>query len=154
MAIKKLMSKAEYARYRGWSRANVTNHVKAGNITPTKDGKIDPVKADQELEANSPRYNKTQEADGESLAELRRMHEKYKVRRAKLEVEQLEGSLVDAKAVKDIAFRQGRLVRDTLLAIPSRLAPVVANESDEHRVHEIIHKEVKESLRTIDKAEC
>lgn len=154
-----LMSKAEYARYKGWSRANVTNHVKAGNITTTPDGKIDPERADLELEANSPRTSNRTKGEAAphtsqvSLSRIRAVREIYQVKKAKFEVEQLEGTLVDLKSMQDAAFRQGRLVRDTLLAIPSRLAPVVANESDVHRVHEIIHKEVMESLRAIDKAE-
>ena len=58
--------------------------------------------------------------------------------------------MIDAKAVRDAAFNQARLVRDTLLSVPNRLSPVIANETDEHRVHELIKDEIVSCLRAID----
>jgi len=78
------------------------------------------------------------------------MHEGLRAKKTKLEVDQLEGTLIDAKAVKDASFNQARLVRDTLLSVPNRLSPVVANETDEHRVHQLIKDEIVSCLKAID----
>jgi hypothetical protein len=155
-----LMNFSQYARHRGCSPANITKAVANGKITPIH-GKIDPEKADQEWLSNSVRLRNRKEnqkladqvsadTSAMSLSRIKAMHEGYRAKKAKLEVEQLEGTLIDAGAVKDASFKQARLVRDTLLAVPNRLAPVVTHESDEHRVFELIHDEIVLCLRAID----
>ena len=154
------MSYSEYARHRGCSPANITKAIARGKITPIN-GKIDPKKADADWEANSVRVKSSEatsnlannlapDTNAMSLSRIKAMHEGLRAKKTKLEVEMLEGSLIDAKAVKDASFKQARLVRDTLLSVPNRLSPVVANESDEHRVHEIIRDEIVSCLRAID----
>lgn len=156
----KLMSFSEYARHRGCSPANITKAISRGKITPIN-GKIDPLKADKQWDENSPRlqnrkknYDLAEEiapdTSAMSLARIKAMHEGLRAKKTKLEIDQLEGTLIDAKAVKDASFKQARLVRDTLLSIPNRLAPVIANETDEHRVFELIHEEVVSTLRAIN----
>ena len=154
------MSYSEYARHRGCSPANITKAVSKGKITPIN-GKIDPEKADQEWISNSTRLQNREknfqlaeevapDTTAMSLSRIKAMHEGLRAKKTKLEIDQLEGTLIDAKAVKDASFKQARLVRDTLLSIPNRLAPVIANETDEHRVFELIHEEVVSSLRAIN----
>ena len=154
------MSYSEYARHRGCSPASITKAVSKGKITPIN-GKIDPEKADQEWISNSTRLQNREknfqlaeevapDTTAMSLSRIKAMHEGLRAKKTKLEIDQLEGTLIDAKAVKDASFKQARLVRDTLLSIPNRLAPVIANETDEHRVFELIHEEVVSSLRAIN----
>ena len=78
------------------------------------------------------------------------MHEGLRAKKTKLEVDQLEGNLIDAKSVRDAAFNQARVVRDTLLSVPNRLSPVVANETNEHRVFDLIKDEIVSCLKAID----
>ena len=158
--MSKLMSFSEYARHRGCSPANITKAISKGKITPIN-GKIDPQKADKEWDENSPRLQNRKknfelaeelapDTTAMSLTRIKAMHEGLRAKKTKLEVDQLEGTLIDARAVKDASFKQARLVRDTLLSIPNRLTPVIANETDEHRVHELIHEEIVSSLRAIN----
>ena len=158
--MSKLMSFSEYARHRGCSPANITKAISKGKITPIN-GKIDPQKADKEWDENSPRLQNRKknfelaeelapDTTAMSLTRIKAMHEGLRAKKTKLEVDQLEGTLIDARAVKDASFKQARLVRDTLLSIPNRLTPVIANETDEHRVHELIHAEIVSSLRAIN----
>ena len=155
-----LISQAEFARRMGFSAPNVSIHVSKGNLT-LKDGKIPWPEAKEELARNVTKFKQKKEQEkavtegitennSMNFARVKAVHESLKAKKVKLELEQMEGSLVDAKAVKESAFKQARLVRDTLLAVPLRLAPVVANESDEHRVHELIHDEIVSVLRTLD----
>lgn len=155
-----LISQAEFARRMGFTAPNVSIHVKKGNIT-LKDGKVPWPEAKNELQGNVSKFKQQAEQEkavtegisennSMNFARVKAVHESLKARKVKLELEQMEGSLVDAKAVKESAFKQARLVRDTLLAVPQRLAPVIANESNEHRVHELIHDEIVSVLRTLD----
>jgi len=155
-----LFSYSEYARHRKCSPANITKAIAKGKITPIN-GKIDSEKADIEWVQNSPRLQNRQknfelaeelapDSSITSLTRIRAMHEGLRAKKTKLEVDQLEGTLIDAKAVKDASFNQARLVRDTLLSVPNRLSPVVANETDEHRVHQLIKDEIVSCLKAID----
>ena len=156
----KLISYSDYARHRGCSPANITKAIAKGKITPIN-GKIDPEKADIEWNQNSPRLQNRKknfelaeelapDSSITSLTRIRAMHEGLRAKKTKLEVDQLEGNLIDAKSVRDAAFNQARLVRDTLLSVPNRLSPVIANETDEHRVHDLIKDEIVSCLRAID----
>ena len=53
------------------------------------------------------------------------------------------GKYVDADDVKVAAFNKARVVRDSLLNIPERLAAVLAAEGDERRVHQIMVAEIR-----------
>lgn len=44
------------------------------------------------------------------------------------------------------AFNKARTVRDNLLNIPGRLAPLVAAESDERRCFALIDQEIRQAL--------
>jgi hypothetical protein len=54
------------------------------------------------------------------------------------ELEQKRGNLVRAEDVKRAAFEKARVARDALMAIPDRLAPLLAAESDPAKVHAIL----------------
>ena len=59
------------------------------------------------------------------------------------------GKYVDADDVKVAAFNKAREVRDSLLNIPERLAAVLAAESDERRVHQIMVDEIRSALEAL-----
>lgn len=73
----------------------------------------------------------------------------YSAEKARLAVEELEGRLVDADAIKRDAFRLARKARDRILAIPDRLAAILAAEVDVDRVHIILSKELADVCREI-----
>lgn len=56
------------------------------------------------------------------------------------------GRYVDADDVRVAAFNKGRLVRENLLNISGRLAPLVAAEGDERRCFELMDGEIRRAL--------
>lgn len=149
-----LISHREYARRRGLSHQAVSKAVRAGRI-PTVDGKIDPAVADEIWAQNTrPRADMKLTGDpldtenGHDAAALERpratfiaaraLREVYAAKRAKAEFEEIEGKLVPVEEVREIAFKTSRAMRDQLLALPSRLAPVLYAAQDVAECHEIL----------------
>ena len=73
--------------------------------------------------------------------------EKGKLLELKAKVE--AGKFVDADEVKVAAFNKARIIRDALINIASRLAPLVAAESDERTCFELIDREVRQALEDL-----
>lgn len=73
--------------------------------------------------------------------------EKGKLLELKAKVE--AGKFVDGDEVKVAAFNKARIVRDALLNIASRLAPLVAAEPDERACFDLIDREVRQALEEL-----
>ena len=168
-----LISQAEYARHRGCSQAAGNYAVKAGRITLI-DGKVDPVEADRQWERNSRARPKgtgdvrssREEAPARSAPppspppaadpidtdmvpnyqESRARREAAEADLAELKVRTQRGELVPAAAVRAEFSRQMAGIRDGLLNIPARLAPVVAAESNLGKVQTLIDAELRAVL--------
>lgn len=80
--------------------------------------------------------------------------EYYKAETARLEYEEKIGKLVDVAKVEKEAFRIGRLVRDAVLTVPDRLAGLLAAETDQHKVHTMMMKELTRALEELPKGEA
>lgn len=87
-----------------------------------------------------------------SYAASRAAREAYLARLAKLEFEQKTAKLVDADEVRSQIFALGRRMRDTLLGIPDRLAPVLAGQADPAEIHRILSGEIVASLAELSVA--
>jgi hypothetical protein len=59
-----------------------------------------------------------------------------------LELDLKRGNLVRAEDVRKAAFDKARVARDRLMAIPDRLAPLLAAESDPRKVHALLASEL------------
>ena len=59
------------------------------------------------------------------------------------------GKYVDADEVNVAAFNRARVVRDSLLNIPDRLAGVIAAESDAQKVHALLATEIRQVLEEL-----
>jgi hypothetical protein len=104
-----MMNHTELAKALGISREMVHRHVKTGRLTPESGGGFDPDKAKAQLAANvkqkhggSPRKSdggKGEPPKGPTLAKAQLAHELVKVKKASLEVGQLEGTLVNLEEV-------------------------------------------------------
>jgi hypothetical protein len=75
--------------------------------------------------------------------------EVYEARGAALDYQERVGKLVRADDVRRTAFEKARAMRDRLLSIPDRIAPVLAAESDIARVHDALAGEIKGALREL-----
>lgn len=92
-------------------------------------------------------------AAGEMNFQLARtLREKYAALIAKVEYEEAVGLLVPKKDVERQAFELARQAQQSLLAIPDRMAPVLAAESDQHRVHTLLTNEIHRAMADVIKA--
>ena len=179
---KELISQREYARRRGITHVAVQRAIKAGRIS-TVDGKIDSALADQEWQQNTdqskPRNRitgdpKQTKAAGEpsepmdlgatdetigapstatGYAKARAARELYQAQLAKLELDRRRGALVPADEVRLGAFNMARKARDQLIALPERLAAVLAATEEPAEVRHILEEEIERICQEIADAE-
>ena len=83
------------------------------------------------------------------LNESRARHEHYKAEKARLEALQGRGELVPAEEVKAAAFKMARGVRDSIMAIPDRLAAQLAGTTDARQCHTLLTEELRVALRSL-----
>ena len=140
------MTQAAYARKRGVSPPYINKLVKAG-VIKLKDKKVDPVQADAAIDAFAdPAMVGRFDAEPHDFQKSRAAKEFHVARIRQMEADELEGSLVPVKTVEEEAFRAGRRVRDALMNLPDRLAPVLAAETDARKIHEVLNKELRQAL--------
>ena len=157
-----------YAKHRGVSLQAVLRAIREGRLSASAQQRetgrwdIDPELADEEWRQNTdsgqgaPAHAKNrrqlsepQEDSGDqpmSYADARAQHERFKARLAQLELEEREGKLVQADAVKQEAFRVARIVRDAMLNLPDRIAAELAAETNQFKVHQRLTKEIRRAL--------
>lgn len=80
---------------------------------------------------------------GAAYGQARAIREGYAARLAKIEYEKEVGSLISVDTVRVAAFKAARTARDSLLSMPDRLAPVLAGETDEFKVHQLLSEEIR-----------
>lgn len=98
-----------------------------------------------------------EENDGEDLGSLKdpaiaksqAKKEEFRAKLVELEYEERVGTLVRKEDVEKESFRVGRLVRDAVLNVPSRLAGILAAESDQRKVHDLLEKELRQALEAL-----
>ena len=171
-----LISQAEWARRHGFSRQYVSKLIASGVIRLV-DGRIDPEMADRALAARReparpakrdvlsspasstppPRAPNTLGAAAEFTGSdlptlLLRARTKSEVEKGKLlelKAKVEAGKFVDVDEVNAAAFNKARVVRDALLNIAARLAPLVAAESDERACFDLIDREIRQALEEL-----
>lgn len=87
-----------------------------------------------------------------SYAASRGVRESYLARLAKLQFEERSGKLVDADEVRAHLFSLGRRLRDAMLGVPDRLAPVLVGQSDQAAIHRLLTEEIMASLAELSSA--
>lgn len=169
------LSQRAYARRRGVTHSAVQKALRTGRISALADGTIDPRAADRQWAANTdetkplnsvsgaPKHRRRpgdapgpvggEGGNGEpegrvsrSYQAARTMREVYTARRAKLDLEVAEGKLVPVEEVRAHAFDCARRVRDAVLAVPDRLAPVLAGMTDTEEVRRELRAELRKAL--------
>jgi hypothetical protein len=179
---KELISQREYARRRGVSHVAVQHAVNSGRISTTR-GKIDPAVADQEWRENTdqskPRnritgrpkqarvpgepsepldFGGTDDGHGSNgtasgYAKARAARELYQAQLAKLDLDRQRSILVRADEVKLGAFNMARKARDQLIALPERVAAILAATQDIAEVQRILEEEIERICQEIADAE-
>lgn len=147
-----LISQAQWAKKHGFSKQYAGQLVKSGTIKLTN-GKVNPQQADNALLAlRNPAHEQRRSGfssggDNTDLSTLllktriKNEVEKGKLLEARAKAE--SGELVNADAIKEAAFNKARVVRDGMLNIPDRVASIIASMDDEHKIHEILTREIR-----------
>lgn len=162
-----LITPAEYSRRRGCSREAVSQAIEAGRIStlpgPTGRKMIDPEVADIQWKRNTDpkqaeRANSGKRGDapsgggdqgGKEYWESKARREKAEATMAELRAEELARQLVSVERVRAASMRMSRMLRDSLLAIPSKLAPILATESDSHTIEQTLAEALRRALNDI-----
>lgn len=87
-----------------------------------------------------------------ALDRSRSRREHYAAELARLEVMQRRGELVPVVEVRAEAFNLARSIRDALLALPDRVAPMLAATSDTAQCHRLLGEELRVALRGLSEA--
>lgn len=152
------MTRAEYAQYRGVSAPQVTQYGDSGRLVETDDGLIDVAATDALLAASldplrggdrTGKHERPEQTNAAALLEARTQRERALAAKAALEAEQLAGRLVSVAEVEREAFTAARQAQEALLAIPDRLASLLAAESEPAKVHDLLSEEIRRVVSAI-----
>lgn len=83
------------------------------------------------------------------LGASRARREHYEAERARLQALQLRGDLVAAAEVRQEAGQLGRLVRDRIMALPARIAPLLAAELTAAGAQRLLSAELQQALQLL-----
>ncbi len=175
-----LMTKAEYADRRGWSRAYVSKLVKQGRLVITDDGKVD-ADASDELLAASADPSKAGVAERHHLERLEKGvyahiapsaaasppaglpggapdYQKARARReyalallAEDEHRKTRNELVERDLVDSAAFTAARALRDLLMGIPPKLAGDLVTLTDPWEIERRLTEALRRALEDADR---
>ncbi len=173
-----LITPAEYSRRRGVSKEAVSKAIEKGRITtiPGENGRklIDPEVADiqwakntdplQSQRANAPKGDRAPGVGGSSASgggigddsgsaywDARTLREQSEAAIADMKRRQMEGDLVERKRVEEASMRLGRMLRDAVLGVPTKLAPEVSHLSDTWEIEQRLTSALRQVLDDVAK---
>jgi len=139
-----LMTQAQYARHRNKSPQYVGKLAKAG-ILVMRGRMVDATASDAVLDDKPESATPGQQPT--TFAQARLAREIFAAKLKKLEYETRIGKLVPSDEISIKWYTLGRLIRDRVLGISSKLEPQPAAETDVRRVREILDAEVTPALK-------
>ena len=146
----KEMTKTEYAAHRGITQAAVSKLIRQDSILITPDDKVDVEISDMMLDkfSDSPkREDLIDRLDVMGDYSLYRTElTKHKAELAKIDLDKARNKVVDAEEVRTAAFDTARRTRDALLNLKDKLPPLLAPETDIHKIYTILDREFSEVL--------
>ena len=86
---------------------------------------------------------------GSDYWESKTRREKAEATMAELRAAELAGKLVSVERVRAASMRMSRMLRDSLLAIPPKIAPTLATESDSHAIEQVLAETLRRALNDI-----
>ena len=87
-----------------------------------------------------------------SYADSRAAREAYLYKLARLDFEERSGKLVDADKVREQVYALGHRMRDAMLSLPARLAPVLVGQADQAVILKLLEDEILTSLSELSTA--
>jgi hypothetical protein len=160
-----MISQAEYARRRGFSKQYVGQLVARGKITLVN-GLVDATAADQALaqshdparyatrpmQPDPPMHDPAAPGLQHSFAKARTIREHFRALREKLDYETTTGTLIPRQAVEAAGAELGRIVRDEIIAAAGPAATALAQQYpaiSQHAVQAVILDHLSQALHRI-----
>jgi len=157
-----------YARHRGCALRAVQKAIESKRITLT-DGKVDFEAADRDWQKNtfagaSLGHQKAKEPSGAVQAPrvgpdpvgqylaARAAKETYLAKEAQLRYEAAAGKLMETQRANEYASSFSQLIKDHLLALPDRLAPLLAATEDINTVRKLLITDIDGVLKKLHRA--
>ena len=158
-----------YAKARGCSLTAVQKAIATKRITRLPDGSIDAERANREWSKNTFAGQTIREAapperlpmnesptpTGDPVTaylRARAVKESFQARTAELDYKERAGKLIDAARASEYAATFSAIVKDGLMAMPDRLAPMLAAVDDEKTIHRMLGAEITALLRKVSKS--
>ena len=156
-----------YARMRGCSLTAVQKAIASKRVAPLPDGTIDPERATlnraptkppratAKAAAQPPVIPPAGEVTSDPVAQYlraRAVNETFKAKVSQLDFEERSRKLIPAARASEYAATFSAIVKDALLSMPDRMAPMLAAVDDEKTVHRMLAAEVTAVLRKVNKA--
>lgn len=96
------------------------------------------------------KYNAEQNTvEDKSLEEVKAIHERIKTRKTELEVERLEGKLVDVAEIKKLWATIARTVTQNMMRIPNQIAPRLQMLDNVEVISAMIADEIRNALEAV-----
>jgi hypothetical protein len=147
-----LLKQAHWAKRQGFSKQYVGQLVQSG-VIQLVDGLVDVEQAEAALESfrdpSQPQRRKGIAPATELSTLLLKTRIKNEMERGKLLEARAKaeiGELVPVEEVKVAAFNKARIVRDSLMNIPDRVASLLASIDHPHKIHEVLLQEIRTAL--------
>lgn len=170
MENKNLLSRAAYARLKNVAPRTIGKYVQRG-VIPLHDDKIDPEEADRCLAKilveplGSGRHepkeaiatslvidpDKAAPASMDTYTQARTAEKRLKVELLELDLQLKKGEMVLTKDVEFAAYTAARQLRDRMLNIPDRVAAIIAAETDEVKIRDLLTDHIESEIRSISK---
>jgi hypothetical protein len=159
-----------YAKARGCSLTAVQKAIATKRITKLPDGTIDAERANREWSKNTfagqtvresastperlPMHESPAPTGDPVTAYLRAraVKESFQARTAELDYKERAGKLIDAARASEYAATFSAIVKDGLMAMPDRMAPMLAAVDDEKTIHRMLGAEITALLRKVSKS--
>ena len=87
--------------------------------------------------------------DAEDLDAVKAQHETVKMRKTQLEVDRMEGSLVDVQDVRKLWGDIANTIMQNMLHLPSTLAPMVQGMENVEIIDKVIDTEIRKVLEAL-----
>ena len=126
----------------------------SSNNHPAADGGLATAAGAADRAAPASSDNETAEpaepGDSAQYRQARASREQTNAERARIELDQLRGKLIDVDDARRLAFTAFRSLRDAVLNVPARVAAQAAAETDVLRVEQLLDAELVAALARFD----
>ena len=161
-----LLTRAEYAELKGVAARTIGKYCQRG-VIPLHNDRIDPKEADAALEiflveplgsgrpgdpvdiTEEGTSQRKAKKNNNSYTEARTQEKNLKIELLELDVALKKGEMVLTKDVEVAAFNAAREIRDRMLNIPDRVAAIIAAETDEVTIRNMLTGHIEGELQAV-----